>query len=123
MIGRSLKSLFAGRDGTLALVRRLLTEHALGHWRLYSLAFMLMAVTAGCTAASAYLLGSVMNQAYVDRNFVGVVTFAAVILVLFTVKGVASYGHAVMLSRIGCRIVAENQRRMLDKLLNEGLGF
>jgi ATP-binding cassette, subfamily B, bacterial MsbA len=123
MIGRSLKSLFAGRDGTLALVRRLLTEHALGHWRFYSLAFMLMAVTAGCTAASAYLLGSVMNQAYVDRNFVGVVTFAAVILVLFTVKGIASYGHAVMLSRIGCRIVAENQRRMLDKLLNEGLGF
>ena len=123
MIGRSLKSLFAGRDGTLALVRRLLTEHALGHWRLYSLAFMLMAVTAGCTAASAYLLGNVMNQAYVDRNFVGVVTFATVILVLFTVKGVASYGHAVMLSRIGCRIVAENQRRMLDKLLNEGLGF
>jgi ATP-binding cassette, subfamily B, bacterial MsbA len=123
MIGRSLKSLFAGRDGTLALVRRLLTEHALGHWRLYSLAFMLMAVTAGCTAASTYLLGSVMNQAYVDRNFVGVVTFAAVILVLITVKGVASYGHAVMLSRIGCRIVAENQRRMFDKLLNEGLGF
>ena len=76
MIGRSLKSLFAGRDGTLALARRLLTEHALGHWRLYSLAFMLMAVTAGCTAASAYLLGNVMNQAYVDRNFVGVVTFA-----------------------------------------------
>ena len=123
MIGTSVKSLLADREGAHVLVRRLLTEQALGHWRLYSVAFALMAVTAGCTAASAYLLGSVINQAYVDRNFAGVVTLAAVIVVLFTVKGVATYGHAVMLSRIGCRIVADNQRRMLDKLLNEGLGF
>jgi subfamily B ATP-binding cassette protein MsbA len=123
MIGTNFKFLLADREGAPALVRRLLTEHALGHWRLYSVAFMLMAVTAGCTAASAYLLGSVINQAYVDRNFAGVVTLAVVIAVLFTVKGAANYGQAVMLSRIGCRIVAENQRRMLDKLLNEGLGF
>ena len=42
---------------------------------------------------------------------------------IFAVKGFATYGQAVMLSRIGNRIVAENQRRMFDKLLNESLGF
>ena len=38
-------------------------------------------------------------------------------------KGVATYGHSVMLSRIGNRIVADNQRAVFSKLLNEGLGF
>jgi len=123
MIGPALKSLFADRDGTPALVRRMLTEQALGHWRLYAVAFVLMAITAGCTALSAYLLGTVINQAYVNRNFSAVVVLALVLVVLFSLKGAATYGHAVMLSRVGARIVAANQRRMLDKLLNEGLPF
>jgi ATP-binding cassette, subfamily B, bacterial MsbA len=118
-----LGSLFAQRHDGAALVRRLLGEHALAHWRLYSVAFALMAVAAGCTAASAYLLGNVINEAYVDRNFSGLVALAAVIVVLFAIKGVASYGQAVTLSRIGARIIARLQRAMFDKLLNEGLGF
>ena len=123
VIGSAFRSLFANRDGTAVLVRRLLTEHALGHWRLYAIAFALMAAAAACTAVSAYLLGNVINEAYVERNFPGIVALAGVIVVLFTIKGVASYGQAVMLSRIGARIVAQNQRNMFDKLLNEGLGF
>ncbi len=42
---------------------------------------------------------------------------------LFTVKGFATYGHSVMLSRIGNRIVADNQRAVFAKLLSESLGF
>jgi ATP-binding cassette, subfamily B, bacterial MsbA len=123
LIGSAFRSLFADRDGTAVLVRRLLAEHALGHWRLYAIAFALMASAAACTAVSAYLLGNAINEAYVDRNFPGIVTLAGVIVVLFTTRGLASYGQAVMLSRIGARIVAQNQRNMFDKLLNEGLGF
>src|SRR5947199_375430 len=37
--------------------------------------------------------------------------------------GDAFYGQAVLLSRIGNRISAGNQRRMFDKLLNESLGY
>jgi subfamily B ATP-binding cassette protein MsbA len=123
VIESAFKSMFADRDGTPNLVRRLLADHGLGHWRLYTVAFALMAIAAACTAASAYLLGNVINEAYVDRNFPAIVALAAAIVALFTVKGLASYGQAVMLSRVGARIVAENQRRMFDKLLNESLGF
>src|SRR5258705_9342347 len=123
MNGSAFKSLFADRDRAATLVRRLLFEHALVHWRLYAIAFVPMAVTAACTAFSAYILGDVINKAYVDRNFPGIVTLAVIIILLFALKGAASYGQAVMLARIGARMVAENQRRMFDKLLNEGLGF
>jgi ATP-binding cassette, subfamily B, bacterial MsbA len=123
LTGSGFRSLFADRDGAPALVRRLLTEHALMHWRLYVVAFALMAVAAGCTAVSAYLIGNVINEAYVNRNFPGIVALSAVIVALFAVRGVTSYGQAVMMSRIGARIIAQNQRGMFDKLLNEGLGF
>jgi subfamily B ATP-binding cassette protein MsbA len=111
------------RYGALPLVRRLLTEQGLVHWRKYAIAFTLMAVAAGCTAFSAYLIGDVINQAYVNRSLPGIIVIGAITVILFSAKGLATYGHSVMLSRIGNRIVADNQRAVFSKLLNEGLGF
>jgi ATP-binding cassette, subfamily B, bacterial MsbA len=111
------------RYKALPLIRRLLTEQGLVHWRKYAIAFTLMAVAAGCTAFSAYLIGDVINQAYVNRNLPGIIALGAITVVLFSLKGLATYGHSVVLSRIGNRIVADNQRAVFSKLLNEGLGF
>src|SRR4029077_7328087 len=99
------------------------TEQGLVHWRKYAVAFVLMAVAAGCTAFSAYLIGDVINQGYVDRSLRGIITIGVITVVLFALKGLATYGHSVMLSRIGNRIVADNQRAVFSKLLSEGLSF
>ena len=61
------------RYRALPLIRRLLTEQGLVHWRKYAIAFTLMAVSAGCTAFSAYLIGDVINQAYVNRSLPGII--------------------------------------------------
>jgi len=106
-----------------ALIKRLLTEQGSAHWKQYAVALSLMGLSAACTAYSAYLMGDVINESYVHHNFPGIVTLGIITVVLFTVKGIATYGHAVVLSRIGNRIVANNQRRMFSKLLNESLGF
>jgi subfamily B ATP-binding cassette protein MsbA len=111
------------RYRALPLIRRLLAEQGLVHWRKYAIAFILMAVSAGCTAFSAYLIGDVINQAYVNRNLPGIIFLGAITVILFSAKGLATYGHSVVLSRIGNRIVADNQRAVFSKLLTEGLGF
>ncbi len=123
MTNQTLPSADDARYGTLALIRRLLTEQGFVHWRRYAFAFTLMAISAGCTAFSAYLIGEVINQAYVNRNLAGIITIGGITVVLFATKGLATYGHSVILSRIGNRIVADNQRSVFGKLLNEGLGF
>jgi ATP-binding cassette subfamily B protein len=105
------------------LVRRLLMDVALTHWRLYAIGFALMLVSAAATAATAYLLGTMINQTVVTQNFRGVVIVSLAAIGLFAAKGMATYGGAVTLSRIGNRIIAENQRRMFDKLLHENIGF
>ena len=120
-----MKDSTAGSDAypTLALIRRLLLDEAWRHWPRYTVAFLLMGVAAAGTALSAYLLGTMTNEAYVERNFRGIVIIGIVAVVIFSIKGLATYGSAVMLNSIGNRIVADNQRRMFDKLLRENIGF
>ncbi len=109
--------------GAAALIRRLITEQGLQHWRRYAVAFTLMAISAGATAASAWLLGEVINQTYVNRSINGIVILSLAIIVLFTLKGAATYGHTVILSKISNAILASNQRRLFAKLMRENVGF
>jgi ATP-binding cassette subfamily B protein len=123
MFGSKFNSFLADRDGTLALIHRLLTEQALGQWKRYAVAFVLMAVAAGATALSAYLIGDVINAAYVDKNVVAIVILSVVTGTIFLVKAIATYGHSVLLARIGNHIVAMNQRQMFNALINQNVGF
>ncbi len=109
--------------GAAALIRRLVMEQAAAYWRRYLAAFLLMALSAGTTAFSAYLLGQVINQAYVDKNIRGIIALSLVTIVIFIVKGAATYGHSVILSRISNAILANNQRRLFAKLMSESVGF
>jgi ATP-binding cassette, subfamily B, bacterial MsbA len=93
------------------------------HWRRYAIASLLMLVAAAGTALSAYLLGTMTNEAYVNRNFQGIVIIGIIAMAIFATKGMATYGSTVMLTSIGNRIVADNQQRMFDKLLRENMGF
>ena len=98
--------------GAAILIRRLVAEQG---------ARLLAALSAGVLAdgrrgrrrprGSAYLLGEVINKAYVDKNVRGIALLSLVTIVIFTLKGAATYGHTVILSQIGNSILANNQRR------------
>jgi subfamily B ATP-binding cassette protein MsbA len=109
--------------GAAALVRRLVMEQGVLYWRRYLVAFLLMAVSAATTAFAAYLLGEVINQAYVDKDVRGIFILSNVVIVIFVVKGAATYGHSVILSRISNAILANNQRRLFAKLMSESVTF
>lgn len=109
--------------GAAALIRRLVAEQGIAYWRRYLVAFGLMAIVAGTTALSAWLLGEVINAAYVARNFNSIVLLSLVTMALFVVKGAATYGQSVILSQISNAIVANNQRRLFAKLMRENVGF
>jgi ABC-type multidrug transport system fused ATPase/permease subunit len=109
--------------GAAILIRRLIMEQGAAYWRRYLLAFVLMGVSAGATAGSAWVLGQVINQAYVDKNVRGIVILSLVTIVLFALKGAATYGHTVILSKISNAILANNQRRLFAKLMSESIAF
>src|SRR5262249_59455673 len=86
-------------------------------------AFSLMGIAAASTALGAYLVGDVINQAYVHKNLPGIVILALMTAVIFMIKGMATYGQAVVLARLGNRIIAHNQQRMFARLLPHNVCF
>jgi subfamily B ATP-binding cassette protein MsbA len=109
--------------GAAILIRRLVMEQGIAYWRRYLTAFALMGVAAGATAGAAYVLGQVINKAYIDKNVAAIAMLAGVTVLLLFVKGVATYGHTVILSKISNAILANNQRRLFAKLMSESIGF
>jgi ABC-type multidrug transport system fused ATPase/permease subunit len=120
----ALKSrLFFYPVGSAVVIQRLLRDYGGRYWKQYAKAVVWMVVGAACVSACAYLLGSAINQAYVARNFPGVIIISVATTMLFALKGFASYGQAVTMAHIGNEITAENQCRLFDKLLRQDVGF
>src|SRR5260370_31211539 len=84
--------------GAAILIRRLIMEQGAAYWRRYLLAFLLMGVSAGATAASAYILRQVINQAYVQKNVRGIAILSGLTLLLFMLQGASTYRPTRVLS-------------------------
>lgn len=115
--------LFADHDSGPYLVRRLLTDYGVGETFRFGFALAMGAASGACTAATAYVIGTVVNQAYLDRDMQSISFLAVFVIVIFAVKGLTLYLHSVTLTSISNHIVSEIQRRTFDKLLIEGLGY
>ena len=57
------------------------------------------------------------------RTSRGIAILSLVTVVLLSIKGAATYGHTVILSKISNAILANNQRRLFAKLMSESIGF
>jgi len=123
MLKSYLQRRFADPNGTPALVRRLLLEQAWSQRGRYALAVVLMLLAAAATALGAYLIGPVINAAYVDRDLPTIAVLALATAFIFMLKAIATYGASLQLSRIGNRIIADNQRTLFARLLQHNLSF
>ncbi|MGV3632957.1 MAG: ABC transporter ATP-binding protein, partial [Pseudorhodoplanes sp.] len=95
----------ADSESSYQLIRRLVTEYGAKHWKSYTIAFLLMAISAAGTALIAYLMGTIVNKAYVDRSFAAIVVIGLISIVIFCTRGAATYFQAVIMSRIGNAII------------------
>jgi ATP-binding cassette subfamily B protein len=107
----------------LAVLWRLVREFGREHVRGYILAAILLGLISGANVMVAWLLRPVLNG-MVNAEALGPMRLLALeALVLFVVRGAATYGSQVVLSRIGNGIVASAQRRVFDRLLKQNIGY
>ena len=117
---RALSLLNAPSNATL---RRLLTDQGFKHWQGYLFAFAMMGLIALTTALSAWIIGQIINEVFVGRRLAAVWEITAAIVVIYTVKGLATYGQQVILSRVGNSIVADVQRRIFSQMLRMEVAY
>jgi len=109
--------------GALAILARLQRDYGWPHKWAYASGALLLALVAGATATSAWLLKPVLNGMAGAERFADMRPLAFAVLGLFVLRGLATYGALVILSRAGNRIIATAQRRVFDHLLRQNMLF
>ena len=105
------------------LLRRLLRENFHKHLSSYVAAITAMIVVAFTTALSAWIMRDVVNELVLTRDINRIYFVAAIVALIFIVKGCAVFTQTLFLSRAGNAIVADQQRRLYDRILGHSLEF
>ncbi|WP_306836611.1 ABC transporter ATP-binding protein [Neorhizobium huautlense] len=106
-----------------ATLKRVIAENGRDHIRGYAFAIACLIVVAGSTAFTAWIMESVVNEAFANKRADLVVLICGSIFAVFVLRGFAGYGQAVALAKIGNNIVARYQRRLYTHLMSLSVGF
>ncbi len=108
---------------SLPVLWRLVRDFGRDHVAGYIGAAVLLALISGANVSVAWLLRPVLNGMTSAQTIEPMGLLALEALGLFVMRGAATYGSQVVLSRIGNRIVATAQRRVFDRLLHQNIGY
>jgi ATP-binding cassette, subfamily B, bacterial MsbA len=106
-----------------ALVWRLARDFMRPHVRRILFAFLLMGLAAGSTAGRAWLMEPVLDRIFVAREGSLLLLIAGSALALALVKGLADYGDAVLMTRVGQRVIADVQLALFARLMRADLAY
>ena len=105
------------------LAKRLVHEHLAPYKYRFGQACCFMLLTAASTAALPFLLKPVMDDVFTSSDPKLLFTFCAAVLAAFVIKGFASYGETVTMTRIGQSIISDIQNRVLAHLMSLDLEY
>lgn len=120
---RYIPAFLKDKDGPWPIIARLFAEGWRKYLPGYALASFFMLFVAATTALTAWIIGDVVDDVFIDQDVDMLILLAAGIFTISTVRGISLYGSAVALARTGNRVVADMQRRLHDHLLNLSVDF
>ena len=82
-----------------------------------------MVILAACTAAMAWLLKPVLDQALSGSSDTLIYLIPLFVIVLYAVKGVAYYGQAYLMGYIGQRVIFDLRNLLYERLAFQSLSF
>ena len=106
-----------------ALIWRLARDFMRPHVPRILFAFLLMGLAAASTAGRAWLMEPVLDRIFVAREGSLLLLIAGGALALALVKGLADYGEAVLMTRVGQRVIADVQIALFARLMRADLAY
>lgn len=105
------------------LLWRLLRESVPQQRARYISAIAAMILVAASTAATAWMMGAIVDSMNNSANRHRIYAVAAAVAVVFSLKGIATYAQVVLMTRAGSSIVAQKQIQLYNRLLEQGLSY
>jgi subfamily B ATP-binding cassette protein MsbA len=107
----------------VAVIRRILSENSRDYFWGYVLAAVCLVVVAATTAFAAWIMRDVVDEIFYRQRSDLILVISAAIAATFAIRGLASYGQAVIMATIGNNLVARYQTRIFEHLMKLGVGF
>src|SRR5690606_38803080 len=101
-------------DTLTSIIARIIRENGRDYLGDYAIAIVCLVVVALTTAFTAWIMEDVINEAFAKKNASVLWVICIAILAAFVLRGIATYGQSVILSKIGNNLVARYQRRLVD---------
>ncbi len=116
-------ALEALRGDVLPVLKRVLAENARDYVGLYVAAIGCLLAVAGATAFIPWVMPPLIDGVFYEERFDLIPWICGAVILVFLIRGAATYGQAVILATIGNNLVARYQRRIFDHLMRLGLDF
>jgi len=88
------------------------------YWRMFALAVITMVILAATEPALPILLKPTLDGSFVDKDLTSVGLMAGLIIVLFVVRGAATFATTMALTWVGGKAVMDLRNQMFDKLVS-----
>ncbi len=99
--------------------KRVFSENFPAQKWLYFISIMAMIVVAATTSATAFIMKAIFDVLSREPNAYPAILVAGSVVTIFVGKGIATYVQQVALSKAGNSVVADIQRRLFRKLLQQ----
>ncbi len=93
------------------------------HWSWLAIAMVCMLGVAATTAASAYVIKPVLDDIFINKKADMLKIFSLVVLVIFLIKAISTWGQTYLMSYVGQRIVTQLRQQLYDHIQKLSLSF
>ncbi|WP_448148225.1 ABC transporter ATP-binding protein [Labrys miyagiensis] len=107
----------------LPILRRLFRDEGSRHTKSYALAIVAGAIEASMGGLVAWLIGPVIRAMWDKQSMLQIAGFAALVVLVFMVRGAASYIKDTVLARIGSSIIASVQKRLFNHVVQQDMSY
>lgn len=108
---------------TSALVARLIRDYLKPYFPRILLAFLLMVIAAAMTAAFAKLIEPILDEVLNNKQRHLIWPMASAVFAAFAIRGLATYGHTLLMNKTGHEIIAQIQHELIEKYMSLDLVF
>ncbi len=93
------------------------------HFKRFIIALFCMLIVGGTTSALAYLVKPALDEIFLKKNVKMLVWIPLIIVILYFLKGFASYMQTRLMQYIGLRIIADLRNELYRKIQMQSLSF
>ncbi|OUS15708.1 ABC transporter permease [Rhodospirillales bacterium 47_12_T64] len=123
MSNKKINKMPLGDASTKFLIKRLFRDYVSTQLVKIGLSLLAMTIVAGSTVMLARQMEPIINDIFLNQNEELLLPIALSVVVIFFVKGLATFAQSMLMQHVGLEIIARIQTQLFKKLMRTDLAY